>query len=490
MTRQFKRLLALILLLLGLVMIVVFLVKAPFNLEPQDTPVLENAPIPLLNLPKEKFEQAQITNQFGTYTVLNKEGSIVLVDGTQHFDEHLDSIAISNLVEQLCNVQAKSSFLPQEQLSEFGLEPARASVTGYYDGSPITLLIGNDAPTDAGVYATIQGKSDVYLIEKKAVSRLIQAPIDFVERKITDILPKNAQVDRVTLSGENYNETVIIEKSPQKNGGLERMPYQIISPKKIDGSSYLSERVIPSFFGMSGVSVVSYTQDPEKMLAFGLNKPHTIANISYSVTEDLPVLEYKGEQKEVVSENASLPKVVEKTLELKASAPDEKGFVYVSTNKLPMIFYINKEVASWADVDYGDLLGNLIIYPDMNTIQTLTITTPKETTVFELAYDEQLDEVTVSHQGKEIDEVKFKRFYESLIGVYRTYQENRERYSQQPELSVTFKYWDKQKPTDTIAYFPITNRTYQIVVNGEEEYTTTQNFIGTILQELENLIAT
>lgn len=486
MTRQLKRLLALLVLLFILVGIVVFFIKTPVRQHLEETNVIQDTSTVLLDLPKEMFVKAEISNAFGKYTVQNKQGEIVLIDEFQQISEHLDPIAVANLVEQLCSVKASSSFALQGDLSDFGLQPARASIVVYDGSEPITWFIGNDAPSNAGVYVRIQGNPSIYLVEKKAISRLIQAPIDFLEKQITSPLPQNAQVDRITLRGENYKQTVVIEKSGQKNDVVGDMPYQIVSPKKLEASSYLSERMIPSFFGMSAVQVVSYNKNSAELEAFGLRNPHTIANIEYRIVEELPVLEYKGE-KDVDAQASVQPEFIEKTLELKASKPDENGFIYVTSDQLPMIFYINNEVAVWAGVPYSELMGSLILYPDITSLKTLTVKTPEQTAVFEIVYDNQADQLKVTSQGKQVDSSAFTSFYQNLVGVYRTYQENRQQYAQTPTLSVTFDYLDEKKSPDTVAYFPIIGRTYQIVINGEEDYTTTQNFMGAILEDLQSL---
>ncbi|MEG2295518.1 MAG: DUF4340 domain-containing protein [Oscillospiraceae bacterium] len=487
MTNQLKRLLGLLALLLVLVAAVVFFMNAaPISKENEETST--PSAISLIEFPREAFQSAEISNEKGTYTVKNQEGRIVVIDQEQSFIQDLDSIAIQNLADQICSIKASSSFTTQASLSDFGLDPPRVVAHIINNTGTDTLLIGNDAPSNAGIYAKLEGKSEIYLVEKKSVSRFIQSPIDFVEKEITPPLSKNAQVKVVTLSGENYNQPVVIQKSYVQDGENPVSPYKIVSPKFLDASDFVWEKMIPSFFGMTASAVVSYNQNDSVLEEFGLKTPHTIANIIYEEMHALPVLKYKGSIQSTSQNSLDLEEVSEKTLELKASKPDRNGFVYVTTDQLPMIFYVNNDVANWASVPYYQLLGNLLLYPELTILKTLTLTTPQASITFTIEYDKQSDKLKVIYQDKAINEAAFTSFYESVVGVYRKYQENIQSYTQVPALSITFEYEDSNRESDTIKYFPITQRTYQIVINDKQDYITTQDFIGVILQGMENIL--
>lgn len=185
-----------------------------------------------------------------------------VVESTVKVDP-LDDAAVSSMVTALSSLSA-SDFDDSGNLADAGLAPPRARITITNKGTALTLLLG--AVKGEDLSAQVEGRSQIYLLRKYAVDRVVQKPIDFRDKTVV----KAKEADLVGLDVSTAGESYSLEKS-----GTASTEWKLTRGGKGAADDAKVRPLVTAFEDLKG----STFADPADAASFGLARPTGTATL-------------------------------------------------------------------------------------------------------------------------------------------------------------------------------------------------------------------
>lgn len=185
-----------------------------------------------------------------------------VVEATVKVDPLDDGVA-NNLVMSLSTLKA-ADFDDGAKPADAGLQAPRFRVTATVHGQPMALLVGGIKGDD--VFASIDGKPQVFLLHKYMLERVAQKPIDFRDKTLVKAKEDDLTALDITAHGESY--TLERDKGAWKIGRAPKGEKGELDPAKI-------KPVTSAFDDLKGASFAE-TTDPK---VTGMAKPTGMATL-------------------------------------------------------------------------------------------------------------------------------------------------------------------------------------------------------------------
>ncbi len=130
----------------------------------------------------------------------NADAKWKVAEGSVKVDPLDDSVA-NNLVQSLAGLRA-ADFDDTAKPADVGLAPPKSKVTATVKGQPVVLLVGHQKGDDSWV--AVEGKPQIYLLQKYTVERLAVIPHNFRDKTI--VKAKEADLTEISLTsgGETW----------------------------------------------------------------------------------------------------------------------------------------------------------------------------------------------------------------------------------------------------------------------------------------------
>ncbi len=187
-----------------------------------------DAPPKILTIPEAEFQQIQLIKKAGDTTVLKRaDGKWQIV---QPKPLAADQDSVSSLVSSLSSLNADRLIEDKaSDLSSYGLiSPNEQVAITRKDGKVQTLLVGDDTPTGAGVFAKLENDPRVFTIASYAKSSLDKTSKDLRDKRLLTF--NSDKLTRVELTAKgaivefgknNQNEWQILKPRPLRADGLQ-----------------------------------------------------------------------------------------------------------------------------------------------------------------------------------------------------------------------------------------------------------------------------
>ena len=315
---------------------------------------------------------------------------------------------------------SKVATLDKNKAAEFGFDKPRSTVTVYYeDDTKAVIIVGNDAPQQAGTYIKFGTGDAVYVAETDVVSAFDFSVNDLISLRINENADStdNNELTSLTLSGAAFDKPLTLVPSENTNYSAS---YQMTEPVSRLANESESSLIAGGIRGLYATSVKMVNPSGEQLAQLGLDKPYA------AVSADYP----------------------DATIELIAGKP-------------------------WCQTSYEKLCGEYVCNPKMTELSGMTVKANGKTYEFKLSSRESVTTddkgvetsatvTTVTYGGKEIEIGKFSSFYNdiALIGLADAKTEN----GGSTALSVTYTFADGSSDT---AEFLATGDKYVAKLNGE-----------------------
>lgn len=217
---------------------------------------------------KAKVKAITLAKNEGETLALVKEG-----DGwriTQPLAVAADSTEVDSLlasVESL-EVSAVANANATSSLTEYGLAPARATVTlGRDGGEPVVLLLGDKAPADSGVYAKIPSSPRVFTVPSTYESAFDKKAFDLRDRDVLHV--RRDDVKSIAVTG------------PQRAYALTRVDgndWAFTAPFQSAAARWSVDSFIGSLESLRMDSVAD--ENAKDLAAYGLAKPERTVTLT------------------------------------------------------------------------------------------------------------------------------------------------------------------------------------------------------------------
>ena len=186
-----------------------------------------DAPPKILSIPESDFQQIQLAKKAGDTTLLKKAGGKWQIVQPKPLAADQDSV--NSLVTSLSSLSSDRLIEDKaSDLSSYGLNsPAEQVAVTRKDGKVQTLLVGDDTPTGAGVFAKLENDPRVFTIASFAKSNLDKSSKDLRDKRLLTF--NSDKLTRVDLSAKgtyefgknNQNEWQILKPRPMRADGLQ-----------------------------------------------------------------------------------------------------------------------------------------------------------------------------------------------------------------------------------------------------------------------------
>ena len=347
--------------------------------------------------------------------------------------------------------------------SEFGFDNPRSVVNvTYTDGTTAVITVGNDAPQSKGTYVKFGDGKDIFLADTETVS-----VFDF---GVTDLIGKTITESASNTDAENAQFSLIEVKVGGESIALEpyagskyQTHYWMTSPKKCFAGEMEASRIEGGIRGLYADKVVMVNPSDGQIADLGLS--HAALHAEY-------------------------PDV---SVNLRASAPDGDGNIYLMVEGRNVIYQLAADKAAWADTSVEKLKGDYALNPKLTALKGLKINdrdftlSSRESHKTDDAGNETTSTVTTVFEGKdEIQIESFQGFYDE-VSMIALADSNEESTSGSPALTLHYTFDDDT--SDTVEFYAAGDSKYVVTVNGDIMGHARKSDVTRVLEDLEKVNA-
>lgn len=422
-------------------------------------------------------------NSRGTYTVEKIDDTNFMIDELK--ETPYDSAKINGIGNFAAAFYASDTASKDENvdLSLYGLNEPRAEITATYaDGTEFTLLLGNDAPSNRGVYGKLPDSNTVYVFNHADVDPFLK---EFTYLMSAEIAPDYegyayGYFKGMTVSGSDIgtDKPIVVDVQAQdEDDALAAIGSMVLSSHNnaLANSEYVAD-VLNTIFPMNAEEIVSVNPSDDELENYGLINPSVSIDLKYTDDDN-------------------------NDLALTISAGKVSGSsVYVTNEKKNIIYKVKNSTAdtSWTNVNYIDIQNKLFLIPLLKNLSSIELVANGEEYLFEVFPYETTDRngdpktaYNYTCNGEEVDSKNFAKFYQVMIGMRKDRLTTADSIpSGEPTVKATYHYADSSVEDEVIEFYPSadSDRHCIAVVNGYMEFDTLASHIDKLIDDIQNLL--
>ncbi|MBR4073109.1 MAG: DUF4340 domain-containing protein [Clostridia bacterium] len=483
-----KRLVSIIASVLAVAILVggtVAIVKLIPEKEPDDVASSAMDDIKVLTTESDEFNKVTVTNSKGKFVFNAKKvkaeedssqtdtssedepqyQTVWSVEGVD--SSKTDSNSISVVMSGLESITA-SKEITQKTAEECGLtKPTYKVDVESKEYGNFSVLFGKDSPDGTGTYLKLSTKENIYLVDSSAATAFDFHLLDFAENsafeamEITDDMKDYTtegaltSFDKLTVSGENFEDTVVIE--PNSDEAMAQFtPFIVTSPTNQIADKV--EGVLDIFAkGLTAEGAYSFEVTPAELKKVGLDKPDIVLEIK--VAGNKRTYKFSRVDEEYCAVVTDGSKIIKK----------------VAVSNVPFIDYNTQSFYSaW------------VFLRSINDLSNLTFETEGKKYSFDIVYDDAEDaEETyiIKIDGKKLNAENFQNFYQHFISVNAA-DFNIEKTTQAPDMKITATY-AKTGAKEVLTFTRTTATKYQYNLDGKDIGRITSAYYNKIVKYLK-----
>ncbi|MGI5959603.1 MAG: DUF4340 domain-containing protein [Massiliimalia sp.] len=436
---------------------------------------------PLIEANIEDFTSLKVTNGEGTYTILpGSEADTFTVEELTGYEQ--DSSTAKSTVSGLTALNATNKVMDTvENKADYGLETPSATAEVVFGDQSYTIYLGEEAASNAGYYAMMEGDDALYTISSTVAKTLLNRSLDYASKAMTPSIDTSdaesiPNMTYLNIQRPDLEQPITLETNPNVEEGMFNSSYRMVSPIESEIDYQADETYVWSMFGLSAARVTDF-YDEANAAAYGFDQPAATIDMTY--------------------DNINVHMVIGDLV------PDDDSYRYVLFNDRGLVFEVAADSLPLVTVQADDLISSLGILPAMVDLSSVDFVLKGETYTFEITnteVEEEEDESTTSESepqlettkvvcnGQEVDVDQFKNFYQLMI--YPQIENiNTDPVSVEPTVEMRFNYADGSK-TESMEFYEVgDSRRIQIAINGDLKFEARSGFITKLETELQHLLA-
>lgn len=484
--------------LLVLTAVLVTAVTGLLLLHKSDTPVQqETSTDPILyalgGTAKPLVKQVSIQNQIDAYTIIHhaasqpaEQASTASAYSLEQLDnDTLNETLLESTLNTLAALPAKRMVVESdEDFPLYGLDQPRATVAITYADNSATLLIGDPASGQAGVYVAVD--QTVFLVEESYIASLLGGRLDFVSKTITPGNTQSTTFQSITLSGSMYESPIVLER--MTNTETETARYQITAPiaALADEEAIASLSGIYGLFAVKVVDIAAFQSDAAA--AYGLDTPYLQAEVT--TFENI-----------TPSGTAAIDPFT-----MIFSKPDESGLLYAQSNRQPYVYQLSRSALPFFSLELFDYQEKQILMPEIDSVSEIEIQAATGQT-YRFVLEGEGDALQVSLDGKTLDTANFRKFYQTLTAARYVSEITPESIEQaeentaspppgvaieSPSLGILLQYtyhYRNESPEHVLQFLSGPPRKSMVALDGGQAYYTQSAYVDRVLEDLPKVSA-
>ena len=293
-----------------------------------------------------------------------------------------------------------------EDYAPFGLEDPRARVVlDFEEQGTRTLVIGDVAPGNLGVYVRMDAHPAIYLSPVFALDNFLRPYLDFLNMSVTPLGTWPPQFESMTLGGrvrESSGEIVLVP-DPDNWFRLEQPMRQEMSP-------FVGPSVVQSVFGIQAAGVAAVQPSRADLDALGFDAPWATVSVTGWWGGDFT---------------------------LHATQPDAGGMIFLYREGMNLLYTATTHEMYWLDAQFYEVMLPFAVSFSMEELSRVDVfvqggagaPVPSGGESFRRAFaqhtfDFEMDErgaISVLYDGQELDSENFGRFFATLTSAAMEY---------------------------------------------------------------------
>ncbi len=356
--------------------------------------------------------------------------------------------------------------------SVYGLDQPTATGTFNFTDTTHTISVG-DETGDGYFYVTADNSGKVYKATTGIRMYFVYGAMNFVNLSIFSCAEDyRTNIDKLRIV--NPTDTLFMEKLEESDGTAASYTstYILREPFYASTDAELLDTGFEQLISVAAVNAYSFVTD-EKLTECGLDAPTRRLSFEYDTVDD----------------------------DGNVTDTDKYSFVFGNLNSDGDCYYgmqengkiiyefplSNMEYLEWTTQEVS---SSILLTPMLSWLETLTVTTPEATYVFEITSD-GTETTAVSCNHKELDLDNFKKYYNVLVGTsrYELTEPAEGEVLAEPTIKVVFDFNDeKSNRVDTISYIKQNDRKYYAEVNGEIYCNILKTRIDKLIQDTQKVL--
>ena len=368
-----------------------------------------------------------------------------------------------------------------EDYAPFGLENPRARVIFDFEAlGAHTLLIGDLAPGNIGVYIRLEDSPAVYLSPVYTLDNFLRPYWDFLNMSITPLVGWPIAFDAMTLSGqvreEGAGEIVIVAGDDGE--------FMLDLPIQHDLSPIFGPGVIHSVFGLQAGGIAVVEPSAADLEVLGLDRPWASVTLSGAEGGDFT---------------------------LHATQPDAGGMIFLYREGIPLIYTASAHDMHWLDIQFYQIMLPFAVSPSLEELYEVEIFLAQgrreghilppgiaeiedgpQVILFYIHINEDGSGISVFVVGERIspgvDSDNFQRFFTTLTSASLEYLADPSHQPGQPVMTFTYRYRSGQERV--VSFYPsdIPLRHY-IRVDAGRLFLTPSLYLSRVFEDVWKVIA-
>lgn len=404
----------------------------------------------LVNIDVENIKSVEFFNDGRTYTIEN--GEEPLLKG--YDSDALDADKISDALYQVSHILISHEIKNTADLSDYGLSNSNKYVIiTTNEGKTTKIIVGSSANFENEYFAMTEGGA-VCTISETNADALSAPPENYRSMVICDI--DNTSITGFSISNNKGKilEITAVESKSDEASEYNVQDFEMSAPYK--GVKASSDTVSSFVSGLTSLTANRIVEDsPSDLAKYGLDNPYV-----------LELTDVQGKHKIMLGNS-------------------EDDGVYIMYNSLKTVYLAQcgfyQQVINVNPIDFVDRFIHIYNIADVTGIE---ISDKKDKYLIEISPQKD-DTYVCKIDGKKVDEDKFKKLYQAIIGVLMA-DVTDEKGSGEEVYSIKFTFADKTSKTFKYQYF---DERYSVVnaANGLNCLTLTKNLsaITTSIKELK-----
>lgn len=398
---------------------------------------------------------------------VNESGYTVTAYGVEGKSEfEYDQDLYGNMILQIAQISSGTIASQQADLSTYGLENPKVSVTYYIrdeEGNVsqgLTLHVGNAAPVGNGHYAMLDGDDTVYVIGYSDADYLVMTDYDY---RVLTLLTIDDYVNGIQSVGFTRDEEqlYVARATTEEKAALEyATTYRIYEPALVNCNTYyLEDKVLQYLTSISALSVVE--DYPQDLADYGLSEADSPLEVSIETIDGT---------------------VTRFTL---SNTPNEDGSIYGKVSGQTSIYTFDPSVFAFASVTYDQILDMTIWTCEFNSLDRVEFMLDGKTHTLQITdngdgtYQTRLDEL-------DILETDARMLYVRILQIY--IDDITRDGDTAGKIAYSFYLYGKDGTVRTLELAAISDRRFVVILDGvQQEYCVRYNTVKQILDGIEDL---
>lgn len=459
------------------------------NNDPNENTSSESESVAIVNKNKTDVSTLKIENEKETYTIAGGTGKWTIAS-LKGYDTSTD--LFESTVDTACALNA-SKLVEQSapDLKKYGLDkPAAKYTLTFNDKSTLTVHFGDQSGDKLGYYAKLDNSGDVYVVDTAYSSAFFEGRLYYIKLGLTEDKPEDSDTSS-TSSGTSVKKYPVTRLEVTRNDldkpirlvlGDTKLDddtpqtksfYGLESPFRAELDTEKTDEYVDALYGLMAESVVALDYEKAGGKAkYGFDKPTMVVN---ATVDGKPL-------KLTVGRNILCSEYQDKATSVESGHQHQTVAYYLLLNDSKVLYTISPDSLPWLTTSVKDILSPAILMPYIDSLSGMEIKTDK--TTYTIRFSGTGNDLNPVINGAAVDTDKFQNFYAFLISA-EIDDINTTKVTASPTLTINYKYRDKSKKNDVVAFAPHGERKVAAAVNGEYNFILRSAFVDKVYSNLK-----